>query len=385
MKLFFILIRREFKLFGSNSLAVLIFIGAPILYALLVGSVYNQATVKDLPILVVDLDNSPLSNKVIDALDDNMYIKVAEVKNIQDNIRDEVIKNNYQGVVTIPAGFEGDIQQKRYTEIDADINGSNMLTANYATTGIQLVLSTLNAGIEIETLKKKGIASEIAQQQFEAFKVNITRFFNSSSNYLLFLWPGMLGTVMQQVFLLALALSFAKEFEENTFRNLIRYSKKASYLLAVKSIPYWLMGIALWLPLIRGYFALFHVNMMPSLGAFYLASALFILSLTFMGISASIIFNSQLKATEVLMIIAVPSFIISGQTWPLSQMPHVIQWIAQFIPLTHYLEAFRKLMMYNASFSEISTQIHSLLWLSLVYLAIAFVALRFRINKQKSS
>jgi ABC-2 type transport system permease protein len=383
MKLFLKLIEREFRMFGSNTIAVLIFIGAPILYALLVGSVYKEATIKDLPIIIVDLDNSPLSNKVIDALDDNMFIKVAEVRNISGNLKDEVINKNYMAVVTIPESFEANIQQRRYSEIDADINGSNMLTANYASTGIQTVLSTLNAGLEIETLKKKGIPTEIASQQYESFKINITRFFNPSANYLLFLWPGMLGTIMQQVFLLALALSFSKEFEDDTFRNLVRYSKSASYLLLVKSLPYWLMGVALWLPLIRGFFALFHVEMMNSMGGFYIVSALFILSLTFLGIAASIIFNTQLKATEVLMIIATPSFIISGQTWPLAQMPNIVQTVANYIPLTHYLEAFRRLLLYNASISEIAPQIHALIWLTLIYLIIALIALKYRVVKQK--
>jgi ABC-2 type transport system permease protein len=382
MKLFWKLLTREFKLFGSNSVALLIFIGAPILYSLLIGFVYREAAVKELPIIVVDLDNTPLSNKVIDALDDNQYLKVSDVRYNTGNLRDALVQNGYHAIVTIPERFEADIQQKRISEIDADINGANMLTANYASTGIQTVLATINAGLEIETLKKKGIPSAIANQQYESFKINITRFFNPSSNYLMFLWPGMLGTIMQQVFLLVLALSFAKEFEDKTFSGLLKYSKNAWFLILTKSLPYWLLGIALWLPLIRGSFALFHVEMIQSLGAFYLVSALFILSLTFMGIAASIIFKTQLKATEVLMIVAVPSFIISGQTWPLAQMPHAIQALAQIIPLTHFLEAFRSLLLYKGTLSDILPQVSWLLGLSIANLAIAYLALRYRITSK---
>ncbi|MEZ5148082.1 MAG: hypothetical protein R2759_13720 [Bacteroidales bacterium] len=49
---------------------------------------------------------------------------------------------------------------------------------------------------------------------------------------------------------------------------------------------------------------------------------IFVLSVCFIGILVSILIPSQLKATEeVLMVIATPSFILSGFTWPLSQMP----------------------------------------------------------------
>ncbi|HOT14862.1 MAG TPA: ABC transporter permease [Bacteroidales bacterium] len=359
---------------------MLLFFGAPILYALLTGYVYKSATIHDLPIVVVDLDNSPLSNKIIDALDDNTYLKVAEVNYEQKNVDDEIIRKNYVAVVTIPIGFEGNILQKRPAEIDADINGANMLTANYASTGIQTVLSIINSGIEIEALQKKGIPNAIANRQFEGFRINITRFYNPASNYLIFLWPGLLGVILQQVFLLVLALSFAKEFEDNTFKNLLKYSQNSMYLIFLKSIPYWLLGIALWLPITRLYFYWFNVPMVQHLGAFYLISALFILSLAFMGIASSIVFKTQLRATEVLMIIATPSFIISGQTWPLSEMPVIIRYISDIIPLTHFLEGFRKLLLCNASLSEIMPQVVNLAILSVVFLVIAFFSLRYRIT-----
>jgi ABC-2 type transport system permease protein len=80
------------------------------------------------------------------------------------------------------------------------------------------------------------------------------------------------------------------------------------------------------------------------------------------------------------MIIATPSFIISGQTWPLSEMPTIIRYIADVIPLTHFLEGFRKLLLCNASLSEIMPQVIYLAILSVVFLAIAFISLRYRIT-----
>jgi len=380
MKLFWRLIAREFRLFGSNSVAMLIFIGAPILYSVLIGYVYKDAAVKDLPIIVVDLDNTPLSNKVIDALDDNQYIKVVEKRYGTSNLRNDIVRNNYIGVVTIPERFAADIQQKRHPEIDADINGANMLTANYLSTGIQTVLASLNAGIEIETLKKKGMPAAIATEQFESFKINITRFFNPASNYLLFLWPGMLGTIMQQVFLLVLALSFAKEFEEKTFSHLLKYTKSTWFLVFTKSIPYLVIGIALWVPLICIFFGLFHVDMVASIGTFFFISVIFIMSLTFMGIATSILFKTQLKATEVLMIVAVPSFIISGQTWPLTQMPVAVQWLSNMLPLTHFLEAFRRLLLEHGTMADIMHEVYWLISLTLGFLILALVSLKYRIQ-----
>ncbi|MBP8790817.1 MAG: ABC transporter permease [Breznakibacter sp.] len=381
MKYFFQLMWREAQLFRSNSVALLIFIGAPILYAILIGNVYKKAVVKDLPIAVVDLDNTPLSQRIIDALDDNQYIKVSEVKYNSDNMRQTMTQGNMTAIVTIPDRFEANIQQKRYPEVSVDINGANMLTGNYAATGIQTSLTVINAGIEIETLKKKGTPSEIAMEQFEAFKINLTRFFNPSNNYLVFLWPGMLATIMQQVFLIVLALSFTKEYEDRTFGQLLSLSRNPFKILMVKTIPYIIMGSILWFPLIHLFFPAFQIPMVENLGTFYFISVLFMVSVSFLGMAVSIVMPTQLKATEVLMVIATPSFIISGQTWPLEQMPQAIQVMAKMIPLTHYAEAFRGMVMYNSGFNDLLPQIKAMGIILVVTLVLALLALYFKIRK----
>jgi ABC-2 type transport system permease protein len=380
-KRFITLMQREWRLFTSNQVAMLIFIAAPIGYALIIGLVYKDAALRDLSVTVIDLDQTPLSQKIIDAIDDNQYTRVASVLHADDKPRSLMVEKHMAAIVTIPDRFEADIQQKRHPEINVDIDGANMLTANYASTGIQTTLAVLNAGIEIETLKKKGTPATIAADQFESFKITQTRFYNPSSNYLLFLFPGMLGTIMQQVFLIVLALSFAREYEDNTFRDLVRYTRRPIYLLFVKTMPYFIIGIAIWFPLINIFFPAFNLQMPANQALFYFISVLFILAVTFMGVAVSIMMTNQLKATEVLMVIATPSFIISGQTWPLEYMPKGVQMLANTIPLTHYLQAFRSMMTYNATAKELMPQITALLILNGVFLALALLALKYKIKK----
>lgn len=385
VKRFVLLMKREWNLFLSNQVAMLIFIGAPIAYALIIGLVYKDAALRDIPVVVVDKDNTPLSQKIIDALDDNQYLKVSHVLMAESDGRSLMVDENLAAIITIPDRFEADIQQKRYPEVSVDVDGSNLLTANYVSTGIQTTLAVLNAGIEIEGLKKKGMPATIAIDQFEMFKITQTRYYNPSSNYLLFLFPGMLGTIVQQVFLIVLALSFAREYEDGTFRDLVRYTRRPMNLLMAKTVPYFIIGIAIWVPLINIFFPIFHLQMPPNLGLFYGISMLFISAVTFMGVAVSIMMKSQLKATEVLMVIATPSFIISGQTWPLEYMPKSIQMIANTIPLTHYLEAFRAMMTYGATAKELMPQITALLILNGVFLTMALIALKFKIKKYRIS
>jgi ABC-2 type transport system permease protein len=63
---------------------------------------------------------------------------------------------------------------KRYPEIVIIVNTSNVLTANYVSTALQVCLGTLKAGIEMETLRKQGTPKNCLQQ-YEPFKTTFIK------------------------------------------------------------------------------------------------------------------------------------------------------------------------------------------------------------------
>ncbi len=382
MKNWISLLKREFKQFSSNSVIMAIFIGAPLAYGLLFGAVYQKGKVNDLAVLVIDLDNTPMSHKLLDMLDDNEVV-VPKVVYDQNNIKHLIIETEYSAILTIPENFEAEIIQKRHPEIQVEVNTANILTANYASKAIQIVLGTLNAGIEIEGLKKQGVPAVTASSQYESFGVSYVKFFNASANYMTFLWPGMIGVIVQQVFMLALALSFAREFEERTFfTEFMPKAKNMVNAMFLKTIPFWLMGIVM-LALIRGMFTLFRIPFdIDPIAAVALITAL-VVSVSFLGVLFSIAIPSQLKATEVLMVIATPSFVVSGFTWPLSQMPAYVVAFANTIPLTHFLEGLRKLMLYHANLSDLMPQIKAMMILAAIFAGLSLILLELKVRRHK--
>ena len=76
MRRYIDLVKREFMLFWNNSVLRMLFIGAPLAYGILFGFVYEKGKVTDLPIVVVDEDNSPMSHRLIEMLNDNETVKI---------------------------------------------------------------------------------------------------------------------------------------------------------------------------------------------------------------------------------------------------------------------------------------------------------------------
>jgi ABC-2 type transport system permease protein len=380
MKDFFRLVKVEFTRIFSNNVLLAIFIGAPIFYGVLFGYVYQQGKVVNLPIVIVDQDNSPASDKIIDAFSDNEVLLVSDVRYTPGNILAEMPTKQYAAVITLPTHFEADIFQKRHPEIRVDLNMANIVNANTASKAIQSVLMTLNAGIEIEGLKKTGLHPTQATAAYESFKINFNKLYNSTGNYVTFMLPGILAAIMQQIIFLAMALVFSRDFEDDYFGSLIKESKLSLYHIAVKSTPFFLMIPIMW-AIVSLFIPYFQIDADVFNFPMLILVTLLTLASMFIGMLFSIAIPSQLKATELLMVISTPAFILSGFSWPTLAFPSAISNVAQFIPLTQFLSAFRKIAFYGGDVSSIVPEIKMLLIIIIVSFIAMVLLLQLKINR----
>ena len=275
----------------------------------------------------------------------------------------------------VPLRDAPNLQDKNILRASVDLDwvlfsGLEATHAIKASKHIQSVLMTLNAGIEIEGLKKQGMHSSQAMASYESFKINFNKMYNSTGNYVTFMLPGLLAGIMQQIIFLAMALVFARDFEDGYFGKLVEHSRNALYHIFLKATPFLLMlpimwfGIAFFLPYFNVDISIFNLPMMA------LAALLTTASMS-IGMLFSIVIPNQLKATELLMVISTPAFILSGFTWPTMAIPTVITNVAQYIPLTQFLEGFRKIAFYGGDMPSIQAE----LWMLAIISIIAFVAM----------
>lgn len=104
----------------------------------------------------------------------------------------------------------------------------------------------------------------------------------------------------------------------------------------------------------------------------------FSLATTFIGLLFSIVLSSQLTATELLMVISNPAFVLSGFSWPRSAMPPLVAEAANYIPLTSFIEGIRKLSYYEAELLQIEPEIKQLQFLALSAFALLFVVVQIK-------
>ncbi|QDP86485.1 ABC transporter permease [Chryseobacterium sp. SNU WT5] len=374
------LLKREFRLFFTNRTMLSVFFLAPVFYALLIGFTYKSGKVEDIPVIVVNHDNTPLSNQVVEMLQDSKTLKILSYIHEPADLKDETIKTEAAAVIIIPERFEAMMLQKKYPELNVYVNTSNVLTANFATKAIQQTLGTFSAGAEIKALQKRGMNFELAKTQFEPFKANYITLFNTTSNYLVFMWPAMMAVILQQVILLAMAVTFSEEFKRESFiKDFAGKEKYAIFVMTIKCLPIWLFANfnILFFYLCSLYFK---IPVPENLWNFFLLTAVFVVAAANLGVLVSILVPDALKATQILMVIASPAFIISGFTWPTSAMPEFIKNFTAIIPLTPYLEALKIMVVQNGADYLTKKHLIHLFILGWVYFIMGWIALKIKIH-----
>jgi ABC-2 type transport system permease protein len=73
-----------------------------------------------------------------------------------------------------------------------------------------------------------------------------------------------------------------------------------------------------------------------------------------------------------------PSILLSGFMFPFDGMPKAAQWIAEILPMTHFMRLIRGVVLRGASLSELSNEM-AILW---GFIAVAMTIAVLRFNKR---
>jgi ABC-2 type transport system permease protein len=122
---------------------------------------------------------------------------------------------------------------------------------------------------------------------------------------------------------------------------------------------------------------LFAVPVRGSLIDLYAGAALFIAATLALGLVISTVAATQFQAMQLGFFTLLPSILLSGFAFPFDGMPRTVQWLAQALPLTHFVEIVRGVVLRGATLLELWRPVLKLL----VFLAAAVTIAARRFHK----
>ena len=161
---------------------------------------------------------------------------------------------------------------------------------------------------------------------------------------------------------------------------LIATPLSSAELMIGKVLPYIAIGLlqtTLILALGRW---LFEVPVRGSLAGVYLAASALILANLTLGLLISTRAQSQFQAMQMTFFVFLPSILLSGFMFPFAGMPRFAQWLAELLPLTHFLRLIRGVMLRGASLWELWADVLALLAFTTVMMTTAILRFRKRLD-----
>lgn len=221
-----------------------------------------------------------------------------------------------------------------------------------------------------------GNTSPLRQQQ----PISVVGFYNPQRRSALNIVPGLIGVILTMTMVLFTAVSIVRERERGNMELLIATPLATTELMVGKVLPYIGIGLIQTTVVLAAGHLLFHVPIGGTLLDVYLASLLLIVANLALGLLISTAARSQFQAMQMMIFIFLPSVLLSGFMFPFSGMPAPVQWIAELLPLTHFLRLIRGIMLRGASLVELWPSVLALMVFSVVMMSLSILRFRKRLD-----
>nr|WP_218953369.1 ABC transporter permease [Parapusillimonas granuli] len=295
----------------------------PPILQLLVFAFAATLEVRNIDIAVYNQDTGRWSHELIQRLENADFITHLHRIDNRQQLHTLIDQGEVIAALSIPVDFSRTIAAGdsgiAQVLVDGRRSNSGQITVGY--------LSTIAADV----------GATVAPEAQIPIPVVTRHWFNPNLIYRWFIVPGLSGILALFSALLITSLSIARERELGTFDQLLVSPTSTPEIIISKSLPALAIGTLLGLFMISAGVFLFGIPFTGSFVLLLVCLVLFILSVVGIGLMISAVSMTQQQAILGAFAIGVPAVLMSGFATPVENMPLFLQWLAQAIPLTHFL------------------------------------------------
>ncbi len=382
MKNWWTYVKEEALLVFEDKSILLTCLIAPLFYAFFVGSIYKDKEVLEIPLIIVDLDHSSMSQKLSASLDAHPKIWVKHKLSNMKEAKELFFLLEGQGILMIPKDFERGVLKMEGNQLPLYLNNTKFLTSNELNKAIQQIGLGMSVEVKTKFFMAKGEKMQSAFHKSLPIIPSVISVYNATNNYGDYLLPILLILIIQQTLIIGYGQSLVHSLKVHPDPEIFEAGPKALLKLIFSKTSFYFF-------LYTAYFFVFYTLIFPYYNLnFEGATALHILStllyLTGVLLATSLLasyFQSMIGWTEIMAFSTYPLFLISGYSWPLESMPKGLQYFAKVLPSTPFFEAFRKLSIQGANTYHIRGELIHMILLVMLLFALLYFRLRQLANK----
>ena len=355
----FAIVVKELRQLSRDRLTFGMIVGIPAIQLLMFGFAINM-DVRHLSAGVADMSNSAASRQMVMDMAQTQVIDV----NYQAGSAKELESLMRQGKIVvgiyIPTDYERRLQQPERSALQLLVDGSDTVVQG-AVVGI-------------------ANSSRVSPYNDRPPVMEVRTYYNPERRSPVNTVPGLVGVILTMTMTLFTAVAIVRERERGNLELLITTPVRSGELMLAKILPYVFIGlIQVTLVLALGVL-LFDVPIRGALIDVYKVCLMFIIANLALGLVISTFAQTQFQAMQMTFFFLLPSILLSGFMFPFDGMPRAAQWIAEALPMTHFMRLIRGVVLRGASLPELSTEMGILAGFILAAMTIAVLRFNKRLD-----
>lgn len=329
--------KRECKILMINRIYAFAMIVFPLLAMFFFTSLMDEGLPEDMPIGIVDLDNTSTSRSLIRRLDAFQSSKVVAHFPSVAEARRAIQENEIYAFLYIPKGTTDQLLSSRRPKISYYYNMASVMSGSLLMKDMKVISDLGSAAVGQATMRAKGYTPQQIQTFLQPIYVDLHQIANPWTNYNTYLSTVLVPGVMMLFMFLISAYSLGMELKFDRGKELMA---KADGNIVVAILGKYLPQAVIFLVIVFFYqFYIYEVMHFPRLGSVWMIILLSLLQV-FASIGFGIFMFGLMPSLRMSMSIcslwAVLGFSLAGSAFPVMGMDTPIQALTWLFPLRHY-------------------------------------------------
>jgi ABC-2 type transport system permease protein len=350
---------KEVRQLARDRLTFGMIVGIPLMQMLLFGYAINF-DVRNLRAAVVDDAGTSLSRRFVADLQASGVVEFAAPSAGISDLRRRMSAGEISVGVYLPPDFERRVLDESRPVAQLLVDGSEPMVDSVAR-GLAAVPLPRRDGVYGKPAPTLEVRTEYNPERRTAVQIV----------------PALIGLILNMTMVIFTAAAIVRERERGNLELLIATPIRSWELMTGKLLPYVAIGLVQTTLILAVGSLLFDVPVNGSLLDLYLAALLFIAATLTLGLVISTLARTQFQAFQLAFFTVLPSILLSGFMFPFDGMPKVAQWLAQLLPLTHFTDMVRAIVLRGAPITDLVRPAAKLL----VFLAVMLVIATRRFHK----
>ena len=369
------IVRKEFLQAFRDPRARGMLIFPPLIQLLVFGYAVNL-DVDNARIAWMDQDRTPASRELLYAFEGSGRFTLAGLPATEREMQNMLDRGQVDGVIRVLPGFGRDIARGRVTDVQVLLDGTNSNTASLVSAYSSQVIARYSAAASSDAQRARMVAGTMASGGPVSMPVpQVTArtrvWYNPdlrSRNYFI---PGVVVNIITLVTLSLTAMAIVREKEIGTMEQLMVTPIRPVELILGKTLPFVLVGywdLALVVTAAR---IIFRVPFNGSFLLLLFGAFVFLLTTLGAGLFLSTISRTQQQAMMGTTLFFQPFFLLSGFSFPIRNMPEVVQWLTYLNPVRYFMEIVRGVFLQGAGLDTLWPQVAALAVFGVVILSLS--------------